>query len=106
MQLDITGHQIDLTDSLQSFVRDKFKKLERHSNQLTHVHVILGVEHSAHQAEATAHMPGAELFANAEAEDMYSSIDQMINKLDRQVLKHKEITVARDHGGSSHPPES
>ena len=98
MQLDITGHQIDLTDALQKHVRGKMRKLERHSNEITHMHVVLNIEKRNHQAEATAHVTGAELFANADAEDMYAAIDQLSSKLDRQVIKHKEKAVAHNHG--------
>ena len=80
MQLDITGHQIDLTDALQQHVRGKMRKLERHSDEITHMHVVLNIEKHSHQAEATAHVPGAELFANADAEDMYAAIDLLADK--------------------------
>ena len=58
MQLDITGHQIDLTDALQKHVRGKMRKLERHSNEITHMHVVLNIEKHCHQAEATARSRG------------------------------------------------
>ena len=74
-------------------------KLERHSDEITHTHVVLNIEKHCHQAEATAHVPGAELFANAEADDMYAAIDKLADKMDRQLLKHKEKTVARHNGG-------
>ena len=100
MQLSITGHHVDLTESLHSYVESKFDKLNRHSDQITKVHVVLNVEKHMQQAEATAHVPGAELFANADSEDMYAAIDQLVDKLDRQVIKHKEKTTAR-HKGSN-----
>lgn len=106
MQLDITGHQITLTDALQHRIREKMQKLERHSDEITHMHVVLNIEKHIHQAEATAHVPGAELFAMAESDDMYAAIDSLSDKLDRQLLKHKEKTVARQNGsharGSRH----
>ena len=98
MQLDITGHQIDLTDALQQHVRGKMRQLERHSDEITHMHVVLNIEKHSHQAEATAHVPGAELFANADAQDMYTAIDILADKIDRQLLKHKEKNVARQNG--------
>lgn len=98
MQLSISGHHVELTDSLTAFVNNKFDKLERHSDQITQVHVVLTVEKLEHQAEATAHIAGGELFANAHADDMYAAIDALVDKLDRQLLKHKEKTVARHHG--------
>ncbi len=104
MQLDITGHQIDLTDAMQHHVREKMRKLERHSDEITHMHVVLSIEKHIHQAEATAHIPGAELFANADADDMYMAIDMLADKLDRQLLKHKEKTVARHNGSHQRTP--
>ena len=98
MQLDITGHQIDLTDALQKHVRGKMRKLERHSNEITHMHVVLNIEKHCHQAEARARKPGAELFANADAEDMYAAIDLLADKIDRQLLKNKGKNVARQNG--------
>lgn len=101
MQINITGHHLDLTDSLNDFVHQKFAKLERHYDHMTQVHVVLNVEKLSHIAEATAHVTGAELFATADAEDMYSAIDQMVDKLDRQIIKYKEKTVARHNGSHS-----
>ena len=98
MQLNITGHHVDLTESLTTYINQKFDKLERHSDQLTQVHVVLNVEKLEHNAEATAHVSGGELFANAHASDMYAAIDALLDKLDRQLLKHKEKTVARHNG--------
>ena len=97
MQLSISGHHVDLTDALNDFIGHKFEKLDRHHDHITQVHVVLNVEKSQHIAEATAHVTGGELFANATAEDMYASIDAMVDKLDRQLIKHKEKTIARHH---------
>ncbi|MEQ8691722.1 MAG: ribosome-associated translation inhibitor RaiA [Pseudomonadales bacterium] len=104
MQLAITGHHVDLTDSLTSYINQKFDKLERHSDQITQVHVVLTVEKLEHNAEATAHLSGAELFANAHADDMYAAIDSLVDKMDRQLIKHKEKTVARHNGSHLRTP--
>ena len=98
MQISISGHHLDLTDSLSEYINHKFEKLERHYDHITQVHVVLSVAKLEHLAEATAHVTGAELFATATAGDMYASIDALVDKLDRQVIKHKEKTVARHHG--------
>lgn len=90
MQINLTGHHVDITDSLKDYVDSKFIKLERHSDQINNVHVILNVEKLNQKAEATIHLHGAEVFAIAEHTDMYAAIDGLIDKLDRQVLKHKE----------------
>ncbi len=100
MQLSITGHHVDLTDSLNEYINLKFEKLERHYDHITQVHVVLNVEKLNHLAEATAHVSGGGLFANASAEDMYAAIDALVDKLDRQLIKHKEKNVDRHHGAS------
>ena len=101
MQLNITGNHIDLTESLNSFVEQKFGKLERHYDHITQVHVVLSIDKLNHKAESTAHVTGAELFAVAEAGDMYVAIDQLLDKLDRQIIKHKEKAVGRHHGSGN-----
>nr|WP_136251843.1 ribosome hibernation promoting factor [Ningiella ruwaisensis] len=90
MQINLTGHHVDITDSLRNYVDTKFEKLERHFDHITNVHVILNVEKLNQKAEATVHLNGGEIFANAEHTDMYAAIDSLIDKLDRQVIKHKE----------------
>ncbi|ABG39098.1 MULTISPECIES: ribosome hibernation promoting factor [Paraglaciecola] len=90
MQINITGHHVDVTDSLKDYVDTKFTKLERHFDQINNVHVILNVEKLNQKAEATIHLNGADVFATMEHNDMYAAIDGLIDKLDRQVIKHKE----------------
>lgn len=90
MQINLTGHHIEITDSLRNYVETKFTKLERHFDHISNVHVILNVEKLSQKAEATMHLSGAEVFASAENTDMYAAIDSMVDKLDRQVIKHKE----------------
>jgi len=90
MQINITGHHIDVTDALRSYVSEKLDKIERHFDHVTNVHVILTVEKQSQKAEATVHVSGADLFAQHDSEDMYASIDGLVDKLDRQIVKHKE----------------
>ncbi len=98
MQLSLTGHHVDITDALRNHVDSKFEKLERHFDQVTNVHVILSVEKLRQRAEATVHVNGNDIFADAVQEDMYAAIDALVDKLDRQVKKHKEkMTNHRDH---------
>ncbi|GAA5111209.1 MAG: ribosome-associated translation inhibitor RaiA [Alcanivorax sp.] len=98
MQINLSGHHLDITDALRDYVDEKFAKLERHSDQITSVQVILSPEPKSHKAESTIHISGADLFATAQADDMYAAIDALTSKLDRQILKHKEKTVGRKHG--------
>lgn len=90
MQLNLTGHHVDITDAMRNYVNEKTERLERHFDQMTNVHVILSVEKLRNKAEATIHVNGADLFADAEHEDMYAAIDALADKLDRQIKKHKE----------------
>ena len=73
-----------------SYVTSKLSKLDRHHDSITNTHVILTVEKLVQKAEATLHISGADLFAEAESEDMYAAIDGLAGKLDRQLIKHKE----------------
>lgn len=98
MNLNITGHQIDVTDGLRQHVNAKFDKLERHFDHLIDVHVILKVENLDHIAEASINTRGRTLFADARAADMYAAIDALTDKLDRQVLKHKEKLTDHHRG--------
>lgn len=95
MQMTISGHHLDVTDPIRDYVTDKFAKLERHYDHINSTAVILSVEKLSQKAEATIHVSGGELFANAEHEDLYAAIDALSDKLDRQLIKHKE--KHRDH---------
>ena len=90
MQIDLTGHHVELTDPLRNYVSEKFERLERHFDNVTDVHVILSVEKLRHKAEATMQLSGGNLFADSTEEDMYAAIDGLTDKLDRQIKKHKE----------------
>jgi putative sigma-54 modulation protein len=98
MQLSISGHHIELTDPLRNYVTEKLQRLERHYDHITNTHVILSVNKLRHRAEATIHISGAELFADADCDDLYAAIDKLADKLDRQILKHKEKIEDRHHG--------
>jgi len=90
MQLTVSGHHIDITDALRQHVSDKFQKLQRHIDHITNIEVTLTVEKQIHKAEANLHISGANIFASSESNDMYSGIDNLADKLDRQIIKHKE----------------
>ena len=101
MQLNISGHHVELTDALKDYVSTKLARLERHFDHISNVQVILSIEKQRQSAEATVHISGGELHAKAQNDDMYAAIDQLTDKLDRQVLKHKEKQVARMHGAAA-----
>jgi putative sigma-54 modulation protein len=90
MQLNISGHHLDITEAIKQYSLAKLSKIEHHFDQVININMILEVGKDAQKAEATIHVSGADLFAKAESFDMYNSIDQMVNKLDAQIRKHKE----------------
>ena len=90
MKIDVTGHHVEVTDPLRDYVKEKFERLERHFDNVVDAHVILTVEKKRQRAEATLAVSGARLFAEADHDEMYAAIDLLIDKLDRQVVKHKE----------------
>lgn len=90
MNLNISGHHMDLTDALRNYVTSKLRRIERHFDHVIDTDVILEVEKERHKAEATVHLSGATLHAEAVRPDMYAAIDFMIDKLDSQTRKHKE----------------
>ena len=90
MQPNITGHHIEVTPALRDRIANKMQKLRRHFDHVTDIHVILSVEKQRHEAEATLNVSGAKLYASSVEEDMYAAIDGLIDKLDRQIRKHKE----------------
>ena len=96
MNLNITGHHLEVTPAIREYVANKIDRVIRHFDHVTSVSVILTVEKLRQKAEVTLHVRGKDIFSEAEDEDLYAAIDSLIDKLDRQVLKHKG--KAYDHG--------
>ena len=90
MQLDITGHHFDVTPLLNNYIKDKIMRLKRHFDQVLNIHIILEVQKHNNRAEASLNVSGNNIFAEATGHDMYAAIDFLTDKLDRQILKHKE----------------
>jgi putative sigma-54 modulation protein len=101
MRIEISGHQIDVTPPLRDYVLAKLDRLARHSDQLLDGHVILSVEKLQQKAEATLNVAGRSLHAESVAEDMYAAIDLLADKLDRQVVKHKEKVTDHHRGDTA-----
>ncbi|MDH5228991.1 MAG: ribosome-associated translation inhibitor RaiA [Gammaproteobacteria bacterium] len=95
MQIDLSGHHLEITDSLRDYVNEKIGRLEHHFDRVIDTHVILSVEKQIQKAEATVHVTGNKLFASAENADMYAAIDALTDKLDKQIIKHKQ--KLKDH---------
>ena len=90
MQLNLSGQNIEITDALKNYAEEKLDRIQKHFDHVTNTNVVLHVEKERHLVEATMHTKGAAIHANAEGSDMYAAIDSLADKLDRQVIKHKE----------------
>lgn len=90
MNLQLTGHHLEVTPALRDYVQSKLARVSGHFDHVIDVKVTLSVEKLIQKVEATLHVPGNDLHATCSDENMYSAIDMLADKLDRQVLKHKE----------------
>ena len=102
MHITVSGHHLDLTDALRAYVLEKMERVERHcDNAATNAHVILSVEKLEHKAEATLHIAGLDVHADSISHDMYAAIDTMVDKVDRQVRRHRDKRVDKHRGRES-----
>jgi putative sigma-54 modulation protein len=90
MQINLSGHHVEITPALRDYITEKLARIERHFESATDIHCILTVEKQEHKAEATLNVRGNTLHAHSVETDMYAAIDSLADKLDRQVRKHKE----------------
>jgi putative sigma-54 modulation protein len=96
MNLTISGHHVDITPAIREYVMNKLERINRHFDQVIDVTVIMSVEKLRQKAEINLHIRGKDLHAEAVEEDLYTAIDLLIDKLDRQVVKHKECIQAHN----------
>ena len=102
MNLTISGHHLEVTPSLREHVLNKLDRVTRHFDQVVDVNVLLTVEKTREKerrqrAEVTLHVKGRDIFVEQEHEDLYAAIDQLMDKLDRQVVRHKGRVQDRHH---------
>jgi putative sigma-54 modulation protein len=98
MQLKVTGHHVEITESMRAYVEKRLDRIKRHFDHVIDVQVGMSVDKLQHKADATVHVSGSHIHAEAIDTDMYAAIDALVDKLDRSVLKHKE--KQRDHHAS------
>ena len=94
MNLTISGHHLDVTPALRNYVTTKLDRITRHFDQVVGVKVLLSVENQKEKekrqhAECSVHVKGSDLFAESAHEDLYAAVDELVDKLDRQVVRHK-----------------
>ena len=90
MNLNMTGHHLEITPSIRDYVSSKMIRINRHFDHVIDVNMILSVEKLRQKIEANVHLSGKDIFVESENPDMYAAIDLLVDKLDRQIIKHKE----------------
>ncbi len=105
MNFTISGHHLDITPALKEYVLTKLDRVTRHFDQVVDVSVLLSIENKKEKerrqkAEVTLHVKGRDIFVEDAQEDMYAAIDQVMDKLDRQVVRHKDKLQDHHHEAS------
>lgn len=95
MNLQVSGRHLEITPAIRSYVTEKISRITRHFDHVIDVNVILSIDKLVQKIEATVHVRGKDIHVECTDGNMYAAIDGLADKLDRQILKHKEKTV--DH---------
>lgn len=90
MQLTLTGHHVEVTEALRSYLEKRLERIKRHFDDVIDIHCVFTVEKLEQRAEATVHVSGSTIHAEAVDGNLYASIDALVDKLDRSIKKHKE----------------
>ena len=90
MKVNITGHNVELTTEIREFAEKKLQRLKAHEDSITSTHFTLNVDHQDYVAEAQIHVPNNMIHAKAKSHDIHTAINMLIDKLSRQLKKHKE----------------
>jgi len=101
MNLNLTGNHLDITPAIRDYVIAKLDRITRHFDHVIDVQVVMSVAKLRHKVEANLHARGKDIHVEAVELDMYAAIDVLVDKLDRQVVKHKEKLALRRHGGGA-----
>ena len=103
MNLQLTGHHLEITPSIRGYVTSKLERITRHFDNVIDVNVILSVDKLQQRIEANVHVRGRDIFCESVDENMYAAIDNLVDKLDRQIIKHKEKIVDHRSNVAAHP---
>ena len=109
MNLTISGHHLEVTPALRGYVTQKLDRIMRHFDQVMDVRVLLTIENQKEKegrqrAECNIHVKGNDLFAESSSEDLYAAVDELVDKLDRQVVKHKDRIQNHQHPSPKRQP--
>lgn len=97
MNVQVSGHHVEVTQPIRDYVLSKLERVKRHFDQVIEINVVLSVQKLRQKAEISVHMPGKDIHVESDDEDLYAAIDLMMNKLDRQIIKHKQKAYAHPH---------
>ena len=104
MNLHLSGHHLEITEAMRNHITSKIDRINRHFDHVIDVNITLSIDKLEQKAEANVHLSGKDIFVESRHEDMYAAIDNLLDKLDRQILKHKE--KHQEHRGHRElPPE-
>jgi len=90
MNLQLSGHHVEISPAMRDYVSQKISRITRHFDHVIDINVILSVEKTRHRAEANVHVSGKDIYLESQGPDMYAAIDDLVGRLDRQIIKHKE----------------
>ena len=105
MNIQITGHHVEITSAIRDYVNGKLERITRHFDHVIDINVILSVDKLQQKVEATIHVRGKDIFAESTEQNMYAAIDSLVDKLDRSVIRHKEKQQDR-RGNAAPAPEA
>ena len=103
MNLNLSGHHLEITPAIRSYLSAKLERVTRHFDHVIDARVILSVDKLVQKAEITLHVRGKDIHCECVEQDLYAAIDLLVDKLDRQVLKYKDKTGAKTSAAPKHP---
>jgi putative sigma-54 modulation protein len=104
MNVQVSGHHVEVTQAIRDYVLSKLERIQRHFDHVIDINVVLSVQKLRQKAEISVHMPGKDIHVECDDEDMYAAIDLMMDKLDRQIIKHKGKAFAHPHDALKRQP--
>ncbi len=104
MNVQVSGHHVEVTPAIRDYVLSKLERVQRHFDQVIEINVILSVQKLRQKAEISVHMPGKDIHVESDDADMYAAIDLMMDKLDRQIIKHKQKVSSHPHDALKRQP--
>ncbi len=102
MNVQVSGHHVEVTQAIHNYVMAKLERIQRHFDHVIDINVVLSVQKLRQMAEISVHMPGKDIHVESDDEDLYAAIDLMMDKVDRQIIKHKSKAFSHPHDALKH----